>query len=881
MSQRLLNTVGRLVTKHPVAVVVVALAITAISTFFTLSSMRLDSDLDHLVSEKLEYHNRYLNFIKDFGDQEYIYLVIETDGNIPDAKKFANSFAEKLSDKKEIKEIIYKITSPELEKSFLLFLPDKDLRELALLLGRPDASLAKVAQAGNAEGLFELVSKQLENPSAEDEEKLKPLFSFFKQLLESLTGTLEDKNGSLDLARLFFGSSRYDEDGYLVSANGKFIFCLIMPQKNFETMEVIQGPLDTIRNALDSTRKEFPDIMAGLTGKPVLAADEIITTNNDMIRATIFAIIAVSIIFMLVLRSVSSPLLAVFALLMGISWTYGFATLLFGKLNILTIIFAIILVGAAIEYGVHMVTRCRQERASGKSADDAVLNTIQAVGSANITSALTTAAAFLALTITLFTALAQLGLIAAVGIVLCLVAANIVLPAMLVIRERRRKGDVGILPPMKLTFMLKIYRHWKWISITALVLFALAVWGGSRVGFNHNLIELQARGLESVEYEHKLINETDESSWFAVSFAPSIDESVKRAAKFAGLPSVKRTEDITSVFPINQAKKKMIIKDEIAPAVEKIKFLKSPASRPADLKHTIRGISLSLERLVEDAFSAGKIEAVSEIEKLSEDLKQIENLLTPSSAGKLHEWEAALFAKLSGGIDALRMGLNPPPVTLNDIPQIVKERFIGKSGRYAVYIYPKEDIWDPAKLREFVSEIQKIDPEVTGTPVEVLEGDRLMEGTFRRAAVIAAIIVFIIATIYFRSFVSGAWAMLPLILGIGWLVGAMWVFSLQFNLANFFAIPIILGVGVDSAVHIINRIRQEGTLVSVTEATGTGVLLTVATNILGFGMLIIAHHRGIRSLGEMMALGTFFCFIAAIVVLPPLVRGAYEKNLNS
>ncbi len=872
MRKKLFELIGQLVTRWPWWVVGVAVAITLFSAILTLSSMRLDSDLDHLVSDELEYHKRYLNFIQDFGDQEYLYLVVETNGKLKEAKRFVDAFAEKLSGKPEIKSVTTKIDNPDLEKSFLLFIPKEELEQLGEMVGGSDASLATVARAGNAEGFFELIEKELENPNPEDEERLKPLFEFFDQILDGLQGTLEGGETSVDLARLFFGSSRYDEEGYLVSGNGKFLFALIMPTKNFETMEVIEKPLQVMRSALDDTRKEFPDVTAGLTGKPALASDEITITNNDMIRATIFALIAVALIFMLALRSVSSPLLAVASLLVGISWTYGFATIVFGKLNILSVVFAIILVGAAIEYGVHMVTFCRQERANGKSADEAVVNSINAVGSANMISAFTTAAAFLALTITKFTALAQLGLIAATGIILCLIAADLVLPAMLVLRERMRKKGAKIVPPIRLTFLMKVYRHWKWVTVAALVFFILAIYGGTKVGFNHNLLELQAEGLESVEYEHKLINETDESSWFAVSFTFSIEKSQKLAKKFAALKSVKRTEDITSIFPVDQYGKRRLITEKIAPAVEKVVFVDKKASDPGILRAKIAGIRNKLESFMEDAFSSGRVDAVSEIEKLTEKLQKVEDLLLPDSKPALNKWESALFGKLKEGVDLLKGGLEPPRVSLEDMPSLAKERFIGKSGRYAVYIYPEHDIWDPVKLEEFVNEIQAIDPEVTGTPVEVLEGDRLMEGTFRRAAIIAAIIVFLIALLYFHSWRGGALAMIPLLLGMGWLVGAMYLFNIRFNLANFFAIPIILGIGIDSAIHIINRIRTDGSLESVTKATGTGVLLTVATNVVGFGMLLTAHHRGIRSLGEIMAIGAFLCFVAAIIVLPPLVQ---------
>ena len=881
MRKNILAGLSSIIIRWPKTIVLVALIITAFLALYSAKHIRLDSDLDRLVSEKLDYHRQYINFLNDFGDQEYLYLVVETNGNLKEAKEFTEHFAKTLKKEDGIKNVVYKIGNSELENNFLMFLPEDDLRNLSSLVGGNDASLKSVAEAGNAEGIFRIVAGELVNPNPEDEQKLRPLFSFFEELVTNLNDNLQGETSSFDLSRLFFGSSRYDDEGFLVSSNGKYLFCMIMPQKNFQTMEVIEKPLKNTRHTLNETRKLFPRINAGLTGKPVLSADEMKTTNSDMTRATILAIIAVAIVFMFFLRSVSSPLLAIISLTMGISWTYGFAALVFGKLNLLTVVFAIILVGAAIEYGIHVVARVRQERSEGKSPEEAVLNSISAVAGANIISALTTAAAFLALTVTYFTAIAQLGLISAVGVLLCLVSANVVLPAMLLIRERKR-GSAKIRPPIRLSFLLFFFKKWKWVSLIGALLFVVCIIEGKSVGFNHNLLDLQADGLESVIYEHKLINETDESSWFAVSFANSIEESNKLADKFGRLLSVKRVEDITTIVPVDQEEKRKIIKDDLSPKINSINFKNKTPSNPLALKRTVKGIRLLLESLAEEAFSAGNAEAVSEIEKLTNQMQNLENNLSTNSSQQLNDWEKALFTKLEQGVEILKQSLSPSDISLDNLPTIMTQRYIGKSGRYAVYIYPQEDIWNPENLDNFVTDLREIDSNVTGTPIEILESSRLLERTFRNAAIIAALVVFLIASFYFKSFAYGGWSILPLVLGIGWLLGFMKLFGLHFNLANFFAIPIILGVGIDSAIHIAHRMKEEQSLESITKATGTAASLSALTSMIGFGMLIIAHHKGIRSLGEIMALGAFLCVLAAVVVLPPLIARfqLQKKNIS-
>ena len=124
-------------------------------------------------------------------------------------------------------------------------------------------------------------------------------------------------------------------------------------------------------------------------------------------------------------------------------------------------------------------------------------------------------------------------------------------------------------------------------------------------------------------------------------------------------------------------------------------------------------------------------------------------------------------------------------------------------------------------------------------------------------------------------------ATFPLLIGGLWLLCVMGLFNIPFNLANFFAIPIIIGIGVDSGVHIIHRLQQERELPALGRATGTSVLLTAATNFIGFGMMMIATHRGIASLGMIMSIGTICCAAAALLVMPPIawrVMGFHEEK---
>ncbi|MBI2091611.1 MAG: MMPL family transporter [Deltaproteobacteria bacterium] len=113
-------------------------------------------------------------------------------------------------------------------------------------------------------------------------------------------------------------------------------------------------------------------------------------------------------------------------------------------------------------------------------------------------------------------------------------------------------------------------------------------------------------------------------------------------------------------------------------------------------------------------------------------------------------------------------------------------------------------------------------------------------------------------------------------MGILWLFELMGAFGIHFNLANFFGIPILIGVGIDNAVQIVHRYINERGKQSVsffmTRSTGIAVLLTSLTTLASFGTLAFARHKGIASLGLIMSIGTITCFITSMIILPCMLK---------
>jgi predicted RND superfamily exporter protein len=213
-------------------------------------------------------------------------------------------------------------------------------------------------------------------------------------------------------------------------------------------------------------------------------------------------------------------------------------------------------------------------------------------------------------------------------------------------------------------------------------------------------------------------------------------------------------------------------------------------------------------------------------------------------------------------------------VGLRDVPEELRRKFIGKSGRFLLQIHPKVNIWDRAGAQAFVSDLRSVDPDVTGTPVITYEAIRLMEKAYRQGTVYAFVVVGALATLMFKRVRETLLALIPLGLGTLWTVGLMHLCGLKFNLANVFGLPLIVGTAAEYGLNVVARHREGrdhgGPLLA--RSTVLAVVLNGFTTIAGFGSLMVATHRGIFSLGLLLTLGMAASLAASLIVLPVLMR---------
>jgi hypothetical protein len=252
--------------------------------------------------------------------------------------------------------------------------------------------------------------------------------------------------------------------------------------------------------------------------------------------------------------------------------------------------------------------------------------------------------------------------------------------------------------------------------------------------------------------------------------------------------------------------------------------------------------------------------------------------LSALEAGKLTLYQQALFTDLADTLQALRQQDDRAPLRVEDLPPGLRSRFIGRTGKLLLQVYPKENVWQRGPQEAFVSELRTVDPKVTGPPVRFYEFTGLLKRNFQKAALYALVTIMVMLLSHFRNVVCVLLALLPVLVGMLWTLGWMAVLGIAFNPANIIAITLLIGIGVSSGVHILNRFTEQRHPSILGKSTGKAVLVSALTTVAGFGSLMLAEHAGIASLGQVMALGTGMCMLAALTILPALLLWMHRSG---
>ncbi len=880
------------------------LVLFVVSILITVRYPGIEFDMrqDDLVGANKKYHQNFLRFKTEFPTQDDLAVVVESE-NPEKNRQFVERLGAKLEAETNLfNNIFYRSDLKMLGSKALLFVPEADLKDLKKMLGDYRPFISQFTHTTNLVSLFDMVNTQFrtakQETNAENESLVKALPAL-ERIITEATASLRRPGTppSPGITALFSPDADAEQQLYITFDNGYiYLVTAQAPTEDLNAQAVVR-----MRELVEQTKAEVPGLNVGLTGEPVLDYDQMAQSQKDATIASILSLVICAFIFIYGYQQTGRPIKATICLIVGLAYTMAFATLTVGHLNILTITFVPILIGLAIDYGVHLISRYEEELRHGKTEQAALTKAMVFTGQGIFTGAFTTAGAFLAMVLTDFKGIQEMGIICGGGLLICFIPMMTLLPVLLLKGQQNViDHEAGGVAERRARIENLWLQRPVWVFILTAALCVLAATQLYKVYFDYNLLDLQSEGLAAVEFEKKLIyatnspvklettnsvasasatNAANKSLLYAAVIATNLEQAVALEQQLTNLPAVAGVESMTRFLAEDQSRKLVLVGD-IKQTLASICFAEPdpyPVNLP-ELSATLYSFygylgAASAEAGKEDPALGKQLDSMHEaVEELRKEMLRGSPSRVRANAFKLAGFQRALFNDVRDTFQLLQNQDNQAPLRVQDLPRGLHNRFIGVTGKYLLMVYPKKDVWDRQNQKEFIDQIERLYPEVTGTPVQLYHYTELLKQSYVEAGKYSLAAIALLVLLHFRSLTSVVLALIPVAIGSLWLGGLMGFFHVPLNPANIMTLPLLIGIGVTNGIHILNRFAEEQTASILARSTGKAVLVSGLTTIAGFGSLALGQHRGLQSLGYVMAVGLGTCMIAGLTFLPALLK---------
>jgi predicted RND superfamily exporter protein len=565
--------------------------------------------------------------------------------------------------------------------------------------------------------------------------------------------------------------------------------------------------------------------------------------------------------------------------------------------------FAVILLGLGVDFSIHIISVYTENRAAGHSIGQSLRLTLLKSGNGIITGGLTTACAFLTLTVSETAGMREFGIVAGSGVIFCMLATILVLPAMLALRDKiliRFRKEKHKTKSTQFDFLgalaVAISRKPVPVLSGGLIVTALLLYSALQITFDYNYLNMEPVGLTSIKLQDEMEEEFDVTPDFVLVTTSSIEEARRITEAAKDLKMIGMVTSISEYVPSADQQRKRIphiqeIHDSLANNRKLSSLAEDNLQQFYDELYRVEDNVIELAQL---AYLGGQDKVDQKCKEIVGDLENTENKTMISLLiDKLDADRTKTVRNLNlfqehyePNLRRIAMGMaSTASITVDDLPKNIVNRFASHDGeKFLLTIYPKEGVWkNIVFLERFTRQMQKLDERVTGIPsiFYILMGIIAKDGKI--AATLTIAVVFLLLLWDFRNLKFTMLAMVPLVVGVVWMVGCMRLFGLQLTMVNVVGIPLILGIGIDDGVHILHRYRVEGAgnIGTVFTSTGKAVMLTSLTTMLAFGSLVFATYRGLGSMGIALFIGVGTCFLTSITILPALLGLLEKKKIRS
>jgi predicted RND superfamily exporter protein len=573
---------------------------------------------------------------------------------------------------------------------------------------------------------------------------------------------------------------------------------------------------------------------------------------------------------------------------LGVLWSLGLALVTVGHLTIITAAFIAILFGLGADYGIFTSSRIAEERRAGKPLVEAIGAGIGSSFIAVLTAGGASLLIFGALATVDFPGFAELGIVAAKGVLMILISTWMVQPALYALLPPKLKDLPSPSTPLVPAGPGKYSGALPNPVAVILVILAIgcAIFGGVKgfaIPFDYDLLAMLPKDSQAAYYQRRMVAESDYQAEVIIFTAKDMAEARRITSEAGKLKTIAQAQSLTNLFPVDADERlhkavsigESFARTDYAKQVAKLDRTGLSAKSFELLRAVLENSAVIIDEAQEQAFSAGHSKLVENLEKVRGQLSDISaELAADGEQGRVRS-ESFLRALLSGadaGLNVIDAWRQAQPLNPEQLPPTLRDRFFGADGSIAVYAFPAKSVYDPDNLDALIKDVYSVSPEATGFPTTHQVFSKAVVEGFTRGTQLALALCLLWIMVATRSVRGFALAVLPLLIGGGWMLGLMALGGIRYNFANIVALPLVIALAVDYGVWFSYRwseLKGHSPL-QVSLDAGKVIGLAAGTELAGLGAITLASYRGLSSLGMSITLGLVCCLTATLIVAPAI-----------
>ncbi|NKC01604.1 MAG: MMPL family transporter [Pseudomonadales bacterium] len=834
----------RFVSRNSKFALALICAATLVLGWVAVTQFRINSDLSQLIDQTSDWRVDFDDFQQEFPELVKTAVIVISSSSITDVETVTKKLVERLE---QMEDRFSSVVAPGAEPFFrdhaLLYLNLEQFDGMVDRLAQAQPLVARMAVDARLGTAFDLLQDAIENGTDA------PLEVVTEHLLASGEAVLAGTPSNVRWADVFFAndSVRYQ----LIYVKPKSSFDATLPDAE------VMAALRTLRDDLtlpSGVRVQF-------TGEIPLQHEEIEAAITGVTTAGWLALVLLFLVLIVGVRS-AKIIIATFSMLaIGVLWTSAYAMLTVGEYNTLSIVFVVMFFGLGVDFALHFSLRFQEAVNRGDNVtEEALLASTRSVGRAIALCSLTTAVGFMGFFPTAYQGLADLGVISAGGMVIAAFLTFTFLPAFYTQAGQPSAHEMDLPTSEGIVRWLLARRR---AVLTAVVMGGLvAAYGTAKSSFDYSVLAIKDPDSESMLALRELQREGLSTDYqLAVVSSDPLDP-----APLEALGVVREVFVPQDRVPLEQIEKLEGLEDlqlmywdfldgEVAatnPKVDKTRA-EAAAFQASVVARGIQGQEAELAQLLE-RFAA-----------VEDDVWR--------------EWQAVVLDGLLLEMQWLQRALTVAQVGFDDLPESIRNRLVGSTGRYLTVIQPEENIAKVEALSEFITATRALQPTATGRPVIEWGVGQIVIGSFQQALLYAFIGIGLILLLVLRGARTATLVLFPLVLAAlcSFAIGV--VIGMPLNMANILVLPLIFGLGVDNGIHVVDRYFGEGDVDHLMHSsTPRAVVLSTMTTIGAFAALSISPHMGTASIGVLLTISIGFLLLFTVFLLPVLLAMAGTES---